>query len=75
MEQQNVGESITVVANGQPRSIPAGSTVADLLRQLNITTNYVVVQLNGEIVPRSDFAQVTLHEQNMLEIVTLVGGG
>ena len=68
-------QTINISANGQPRTIQAGSTVADLLRELKIAPTYVVVQLDGVIVPRPDFAQTVLSEHCKVEIITLVGGG
>ncbi len=65
----------TIIANGQPRSVKAGSTVADLLQELNIAPTRVVAQLDGIIVSRSEFDKAVLQEGCKLEIVTLVGGG
>jgi sulfur carrier protein len=67
--------TITIIANGQPRSVKAGCTIADLLQELAIAPTRVVAQLDGVIVPRSDFARSTLQEGCQLELVTLVGGG
>ena len=67
--------AITIIANGQPRAIKAGSTIADLLQELAIAPARIVAQLDGVIVPRSDFAQSILQEGCQLELVTLVGGG
>ncbi|HLZ59683.1 MAG TPA: sulfur carrier protein ThiS [Ktedonosporobacter sp.] len=67
--------SITIVANGQPRVIREGSTIADLLHDLEIAPARVVAQLDGLIVSRSEFDQSVLREGSKLEIVTLVGGG
>ena len=67
--------TITIIANGQPRSVKAGSTIADLLQELAIVPMRVVAQLDGVIVARSDFGQSTLQEGCQLELVTLVGGG
>ncbi len=75
MSEIDAAETITIIANGQPRVIAAGSTVADLLRTLTIESKYVVVQLEGDIVPRADMAHAILQDGNQLEIVTLVGGG
>jgi thiamine biosynthesis protein ThiS len=41
----------------------------------NVTAARVVVQLNGEIIPRDEYAQANLFQGSRLEIVTLVGGG
>jgi sulfur carrier protein len=65
----------TIIANGQPRTIKAGSTVADLLQELNIAPTRVVAQLDGIIVPRSEFDKAILQGGCKLEIVTMVGGG
>ena len=65
----------TIIANGQPRTVKAGSTVADLLQELNIAPTRVVAQLDGIIVSRSEFDKAVLQEGCKLEIVTLVGGG
>ena len=69
------GATITITANGQPRQIPAGSTIADLLRTVSIAPAHVAVQMDGELVARDEFEGVVLWEGSRLEIVTLVGGG
>lgn len=68
-------DTITIIANGQPRIIKANSTIADLLQQLNIRPPRVVAQLNGVIVSRSEFTKAVLQQGCKLEIVTMVGGG
>lgn len=68
-------DTITIIANGQPRIVKADSTIADFLQQLNIGPTRVVAQLNGVIVTRSEFAQAVLQQGSKLEIVTMVGGG
>jgi len=68
-------KSIPIIANGQSRVVREGSTIADLLYELAIVPARVVAQLDGVIVPRSDFARAVLQEGCKLEIVTLVGGG
>lgn len=70
-----VQRTITIIANGQPRPLKDGSSIADLLRTLTISPARVVAQMNGEIIPREAFATTVLHEGDRLELVTLVGGG
>lgn len=67
--------TITIIANGQPRSVKVGSTIADLLQELNIAPMRVVAQLDRVIVSRSEFDKAGLQEGCKLEIVTMVGGG
>lgn len=72
---QQTATLLTIIANGQARTVKAGSTISDLLRDLVIAPGRVVVQMDGVIVPRTEFAQTDLHEGSRLEILTLVGGG
>lgn len=66
---------MTIVLNGDPRSVAPGSSVADLLRELDLPAEKVAVERNLAIVPRSTFAQVALADGDALEIVHFVGGG
>ncbi|MFZ4382241.1 MAG: sulfur carrier protein ThiS [Sandarakinorhabdus sp.] len=66
---------MTIILNGDPRRIADGSSVADLLRLLDLPAEKVAVERNLSIVPRSSFAEVALAEGDALEIVHFVGGG
>lgn len=66
---------IEVVVNGQARQLPAGSTVAALLAQMDTAGKRVAVERNGDIVPRSQHASTPLATGDRLEIVIAVGGG
>lgn len=68
-------DAITTITNGQPRTMKAGSTIADLLQELSIAPTRVVAQLDGIIVPRDEFDKAVLQEGGKLELVTMVGGG
>ena len=60
--------------NGEPREF-AGPTLAELIEQLGIKGDRVAVELNRNIVPRANWAQTPLSENDKLEIVHFVGGG
>jgi sulfur carrier protein len=66
---------MTIQLNGQPREVAAGSTVAALLRELQVPQPHVAVELNLEVVPRAQHGDTLLREGDRLEVVTLVGGG
>jgi thiamine biosynthesis protein ThiS len=65
----------SIVVNGEPRSAPEGTTVAQLLRGLALDPRTVAVERNREIVPRREFEGTVLTPGDRLEIVTFVGGG
>ena len=64
-----------ITVNGQTREMPAGSTIADLLRELDVAVTHVAVEVNRDLVPRSRHNEVGLADGDELEVVTLVGGG
>jgi len=68
-------ESIAVRVNGEERAIPAGASIAAMLRGLGIDPKKVAVERNLEIVPRSTFGEVEVSEGDTFEIVHFVGGG
>lgn len=64
-----------ITINGDPREVESGTTVAQLLEQLEMQPRFVAVERNLELVPRATHAECTLSDSDRLEIVTLVGGG
>jgi len=66
--------SLTITVNGESRRT-AASTVADLVREIELDPAKVAVERNGTIAPRSTFEEVGLAEGDVLEIVHFVGGG
>ncbi len=61
--------------NGEPRDIPDGATVGALLAQLGVPRQATAVEVNRELVPRSLHETRSLAPGDVVEIVTLVGGG
>ncbi|MBT9612672.1 MAG: sulfur carrier protein ThiS [Burkholderiales bacterium] len=66
---------ITLTVNGSPQPLEAQINLAQLLENMQLTGKRVAVERNGEIVPRSQYAQVELQDGDQLEIVVAVGGG
>ncbi|GAB4061671.1 sulfur carrier protein ThiS [Uliginosibacterium sediminicola] len=64
-----------LTVNGETRQLPEGSTVLQLLEQLQLVGKRLAVERNGDIVPRSAHATTLLLEGDALEIVVAVGGG
>jgi thiamine biosynthesis protein ThiS len=68
-------QGIHVAVNGEDVSVPSGSTLAELLRQLSLEGRPVAVEHNRRVVPRAEHAAVRLNHGDTVEIVTFVGGG
>jgi thiamine biosynthesis protein ThiS len=67
--------TIQITVNGDPRTLPAGSTVADLVAALGLQPTQVAVERNKELVRRADHASTGLFDGDRLEVVTFFGGG
>lgn len=68
---------MTVVVNGEPRTLTAGTTVADLVRALGRDPDRAgtAIARNGEVIPRRVWPLTTLDDGDTIEVVTAVGGG
>lgn len=73
--RQNGFSSMKLTINGSPHEVPSGLTIASLLVHLGLVEGPVAVEVNRQIVPRAEHAAHRLDEDDILEIVHLVGGG
>ena len=64
-----------IILNGEPREVPEGATVLDLLTDLGRHPRTVAVEHRGEILPRERYAAATLRDGDRLEVVGFVQGG
>lgn len=67
--------SMRIQLNGEPFELPDGATVAALLIRLDLTGRRIAVELNQDIVPRSQHAETSLNEGDQVEVVHAIGGG
>jgi sulfur carrier protein len=61
--------------NGESLELPDGETVAALIARMDLTGRRVAVELNLDIVPRSQHADTVLNDGDNVEVVHAIGGG
>jgi sulfur carrier protein len=66
---------VRVHVNGAPREFAAAPTFEEMLAELQLAGRRLAVERNGEIVPRSRFADARLADGDRIEVVVAVGGG
>ena len=66
---------ITIVLNGDDKQIDNNTNVSQLLEKLDLTEKRLAVEINQQIIPRSDFSSRILNEKDNVEIVQAIGGG
>ena len=64
-----------LTVNGEGREVEAGTTVLGLLEELGLRPEIVAVEINGELALRAGHGTRVLGEGDVVEFVTLVGGG
>ena len=66
---------MTAIINGEPRLVPEGSTISDLLQEFGLPSKSVLVERNGEPVGRDDFDDQRIQADDRVEIINMVAGG
>lgn len=64
-----------ILLNGTPTQVADSLTAAELIRQLNLGGQRIAVEVNGEIVPRSQHPDFRFNPDDKIEIVHAIGGG
>lgn len=67
--------AVSIVLNGEARTVGAGLTVEGLLRSLELHPGMVVVERNREILARGALQTTPVDEGDRIELVHFVGGG
>jgi thiamine biosynthesis protein ThiS len=66
---------IEIFLNGNKQSVEEHCTIAQLIEHLNLTNKRLAVEVNLNIVPRSEFVHHQLTSGDRVEIIHAVGGG
>jgi thiamine biosynthesis protein ThiS len=66
---------MNIHVNGESRGIHDGLTIAALLRELDIRTERVAVEVNLEILDKKEFEIRSLRDGDRVEILSFIGGG
>ena len=53
----------------------AGKTLAEYLETTSFDTRRIAVEINGEIVPKAQYANTLINDGDIIEVVSFVGGG
>lgn len=69
------GDRIRVTFNGEPVDLVDGVTLADLIADRVPSVRGVAAAVDGSVVPRGTWQQVTLREGQRVELLTAVQGG
>lgn len=66
---------IKIKLNGQEKEVPQGTTVQNILDEMNIKNTMFVVEKNLEILPKEQYVACKVSDDDNIEIVGFFGGG
>lgn len=64
-----------IIVNGETHDVTAGLTAAQLVELLELGGRRLAMEVNCEIVPRSQYTNHALCQGDRIEIVQAIGGG
>lgn len=64
-----------IFLNGEEKTVSPALTVTQLLKELGLAERRVAVEINREIVPRSQHPEYRLQDGDRVEVVFAIGGG
>jgi sulfur carrier protein len=71
----NGGDRMKLNINGKPEEVERVTTLKDLIAFKNLPEQQVVLELNGELVPRDRWVHTLVQAEDAIEILRFVGGG
>lgn len=71
----DTAERFQIFVNDQTVELTDGPSLRALIGQLGLDARKIAIELNREIVPKSQYDQIMLSAQDRLEIVHFIGGG
>lgn len=70
-----------LTVNGKPRDVDVthenggAMPLLNMLEAFEVNPRLVAVAINGDVIPKGEFAAARIHEGDAIEIVRMVGGG
>ena len=66
---------MNIQLNGQPQEVADNITITALLESMELYGRRIAVEVNEELVTRSQFDSHQLQQGDVIEIVQAIGGG
>ncbi len=66
---------MNISVNGETHNVPKNCSARALVIILNMQNDKIAMEVNREIVPRSQYDDFTFNENDQIEIVRAIGGG
>jgi len=66
-----------MIVNGKELSIKELTlpTIEELLKKFNISNKMIAIEINGKVIPKTEWNKIQLKEEDKIELIRFVGGG
>jgi sulfur carrier protein len=68
-------QGFAIQLNGEPYSIGGDARLLALIDKLNLRRGRIAIELNQSVIPKAEWAGISLKPGDQVEIVNFVGGG
>lgn len=75
MNESTQTQPIRITLNGQPRDVDPGATVRTLIESIGLAGVPCAAEVNHKLVPRREHETRLIAPGDVIELVSLVGGG
>ena len=66
---------IQIYINGKKKNINSNCNLIDILKEYSLINKLVAVEINQEVIPKSNYKTITINKNDKIEILELIGGG
>ena len=66
---------MNISVNGETHKVPDNCSAKSLVEILGMQNDKIAMEVNREILPRSQYETFTFNENDQIEIVRAIGGG
>lgn len=66
---------MNIILNGKPHTLTDGATISDLIAEMDLVGKRIAVEINLDIIPRSEHDVYKLQPDDKVEVVHAIGGG
>lgn len=66
---------INLTLNGEKMQIKSDTSLFELVKTKKLNPEVIVIEHNLDIIPKAEWAEVILKENDQVEIICFVGGG
>ncbi len=66
---------IQIILNGKKNILKKNISIYNLIKDIDLDDSKIAIELNGEIIPKSNFKSHIVFEGDCIEIVHFIGGG